>query len=134
MQSGADVPLAIFTTIIGAILGAVLTPLGDTLFRKFIFKTKKKNRDFHSAFLLFFIANAIWVMGEIFVEIFIRSLDKVDWWTAAGIAFIFSLAAFTFVVGFQYLPRGTTRGSTSGALAPAVRLLIMDIVDNGGSL
>jgi hypothetical protein len=48
-----DVSLTIVTMVVGAVLGAVITPLGDA-FVSLILERKKRSRHLHSALLLFF--------------------------------------------------------------------------------
>jgi hypothetical protein len=114
-------PLAIFTMILGAVLGAVLPPFGDAL-TNLVFR--KRSRGLHSALLLFFAASGIWVIAEILVELFVRTAtDKVDVATATVVASIFGLAAVTFAMGFRHLPKRDK--TTDYRLSRALLLLIL---------
>lgn len=123
MELVDEVPLAIFTMVVGAILGAVIAPIGEALM-EVLLERKRKRRIFHVAFLLFFAANGVWIIGEIFVEMFVRTGGRVGWPTAIAIAFIFGLAAITFAIGFRFLPKFDGDPTTQG-IAGALKFLII---------
>lgn len=125
MNLADELPLAILTMVLGAVLGAVLPPFGDAL-TNLIFKRKGRSRGLHSAFLLFFAACGIWIIGELFAELFLRTAtDSTELSTAIVIASVFAIAAFTFAIGFRHLPRDEGNEATDHRLPRALFFLIL---------
>jgi hypothetical protein len=119
-----DVPLSVLTMAAGAVLGAVLTPFGEVAARM-ILEPKRRARGLDSAFLLFFAANGVWIIAEIFVEIFVRLDSKrASGWTAVSIAFLFLSGAIIFAVGFRLVPPGEPFRDNRGIIALALKYLI----------
>jgi hypothetical protein len=118
-----EVPLSLLTMVVGAVLGAVLVPLGRVATERI--QSGKGLKSLDSAFILFFVANGIWIIAEIFVELFIRLSNNVTWWTALAVASIFSLAAFTFAIGYGYVPRGKEFEASKNTVAQSLKLLIV---------
>jgi hypothetical protein len=103
MHPDHELSLAIFTMVLGAVLGAVLPPFGDA-FTGLAFR--RRSRGLHSALTLLFAASGIWAIAEISSLLFTPSLTGTqDVPTATLIASIFALAALTFAVGVTHLPK-----------------------------
>jgi hypothetical protein len=101
-------------------LGAVLVPAGDALVN---LAFGKRRHGIYGALLLFFAACGVWIIAEIFVELFVRAQAEVGWAVASMVALIFGLAALAFAVGFQQVPRGN-QNVLDRSLARAMFFLI----------
>jgi hypothetical protein len=117
-----DVSLTIVTMVVGAVLGAVITPLGDA-FVSLILERKKRSRHLHSALLLFFVANGIWICGELMQIWGMYRASEIRWPTVSVMGGIHGLAALTFAIGLRHLPND--EDASKHKLAHALFLLIV---------
>jgi hypothetical protein len=121
MRIDNDVFLSLFTMVVGAILGTVLVPVGDAVAHRLM---GRRTRSIYGALLLFFAANGVWIIGEIFAEVFIRFTREPDVGPATAIAVIFGMAAGIFGIGFRYVPE-QSGAPVPDAVARAVYWLII---------
>jgi hypothetical protein len=120
-----DVPLSLLTMAVGAVLGAVLTPFGDAA-TGLILERKGRLRGLDTAFILFFAANGVWIIAEIFVELFVRlDSEQASWQTGGAVALLFSLAAITFAIGFRHVPPREKFKANSGVIILALKYLFV---------
>lgn len=122
-MSLSDLSLSLFTMIVGAIFGAVLAPIGDAI-TGLLFDRKSKGRSLYGAFLLFFAANGVWIVGELLAEIFVRPRGAIEAPEAIAVALVFGIAATLFAIGFVQLPRDD-KGTVVLGLPQALKWLII---------
>lgn len=121
-----DVLFGVFTMILGAIIGSVLSPVGEVLGSWIAMKLKGTPwpKNFSTPILFLLAGNALWVVGEILLEIFIRPNSKIEWSTVAIISIIFALCAIIFFVGYRYVPNDKKETPDSRLVIP-LRLFML---------
>ncbi len=83
---------AVFLTIVGAIIGSVLGPIGDGVSRLFL-NNHEKESSLHFALLLFLVASSLWVIGE---ALTLLGFDK----ASAGL--IYLISAIILVAAYKH--------------------------------
>lgn len=126
MTLADEVPLSLLTMVIGAVLGSIIIPFGQVVTDRFL-ERKRRPSGLTTAFLLFFAANGVWIIAEIFVELFVRlDENRVAWPTATPVVILLGLAALIFAVGFKDVSTlsGESRANSS-RMVQALKFLIL---------
>lgn len=129
--SPEEISLSVLTMVAGAVLGAVLLPLGDWMTHRL---RGRREPSVYGAFALFFAANGIWLIGEIFVELLVRRFSLPDGIVAITVGGIFGLAALIFAIGFQQLPRNPQNEVEVGVVKAVFYLIIGNMLWIGGEV
>ena len=126
MDSPDDVTFAVFTMVIGAVLGAVLPPFADALTDLF-FKRRDRSSDIYNALILFFTASGLWVIAELLLSL---NLIKVGATGASRVLIVltlgslFILAAVAFSIGFRRLSKDRCEKTSDHRISRALKFLI----------
>lgn len=110
-----DTSLGLLTMIVGAILGGVIAPLGQEIVDRF-FRRRNRALGLHSAILFLFVANGIWIIGEITLQILYLS-DAQFSGSAYALGLILALglfisAAASLWIAYQQLPSAPSHALT----------------------
>jgi len=127
MDSPDDVTFAVFTMVIGAVLGAVLPPFADALTDLF-FKRRDRSSDIYNALILFFTASGLWVIAELLLSlnlIGIGTNDASRSFIALTLGLLFILSAFAFSIGFRKLSKDRCVNASDRRISRALLFLIL---------